>query len=517
VSRLPPEIVVLLSTLQKTKYLQCFSGRGRRFCALPKTTVERDLMTCEKSQLAGSDCNTTIALVNWCHLIEDFIDNLGVSFDSFRTEFKGSWIIGYIEALARVGVRTVWFCVSARVTSPWRFVHAPTGSLVCVLPAPTIYRAIRRRILNPYATSVEQAVGNVHRFTRPLFGSLLDVASYTSTPLDWFRRELKRERCTAILCQEYENPRFDVSVLLGRLIGVPVFATFQGGQTQFSRLERLFRGAALQACAGLIIGSQTEVQRVSDGYGVPPSKIARIFNPIDAQIWRAIDRSAARSELGIPLNARVAVWHGRVLMHRKGLDILLQAWETVCRERPGKDLKLILLGTGNDADEFRERLNAMHLQGVLWMDQFFVDTTAIKVYLSAADVYVFPSRHEGFPVAPIEAMAAGLPVVAANAPGISDIFENGEDEGGLIVPVDDAAAFAHALGRMLDDVVWTRDLGQRAHRRAQTSFSLEAIGAQLSSFMTGRDSHHMVSGHGAPTLSHLSTRETHLNPRKWSQ
>jgi starch synthase len=219
-----------------------------------------------------------------------------------------------------------------------------------------------------------------------------------------------------------------------------------------------------------------------------------------------MDRSVARAELGIPQDARVAVWHGRVLLYRKGLDLLLHAWESVCRERPGKDLRLILLGTGNDSDEFRARLDAMRLQGVLWIDRFFVDPTAIKCYLSAANVYVFPSRHEGFPVAPIEAMAASLPVVAADAPGVSDIFENGEDAGGLIVPVDNAAAFAQALGRMLDDVAWSRDLGQRAYRRAQTSFSLEAIGAQLSSFMTGRESQQMVHDDDCHALSDVSTR-----------
>jgi glycosyltransferase involved in cell wall biosynthesis len=60
----------------------------------------------------------------------------------------------------------------------------------------------------------------------------------------------------------------------------------------------------------------------------------------------------------------------------------------------------------------------------------------MRQYLSVADVYVFPSRHEGFPVAPLEAMACGLPIVAAYAPGICDILSEGEESGGLVVPTN---------------------------------------------------------------------------------
>src|SRR5947209_3090559 len=90
----------------------------------------------------------TIALLDWSHLIEDFLESIGVSFEAFRDEMTGGWMFGYIDALRLAGVRTVLFCVSARVTAPWRFTHVPTGATVCVLPAPMLYRAIRRWVLN---------------------------------------------------------------------------------------------------------------------------------------------------------------------------------------------------------------------------------------------------------------------------------------------------------------------------------------------------------------------------------
>lgn len=142
-------------------------------------------------------------------------------------------------------------------------------------------------------------------------------------------------------------------------------------------------------------------------------------------------------------------------------------------------MRLIILGTGSDAKAFQQRIDGMSLRGVLWLNQFIRDRAVIQQYLSAADVYAFPSRQEGFPVAPIEAMSCGLPVVAANAPGIPDILEGGEKSGGIIVPRGDVSAFAIALGRLLDDSAWSRELGCRARDRAERCFSPEAIGAQL--------------------------------------
>ena len=428
----------------------------------------------------------TIALLDWTHLYEDFLDSLDISFKEFRDELTGGWMFGYIDALRRAGVHTTFFCVSARVHAPLRFTHAPSGAKVCVLPAPRSYRAIRRYVANPYAASIEGAVGNVRGPRRALYGALKDVAPYVATPVLSLARELRRHGCRAILCQEYEHARFDVSVLLGRMMRLPVFATFQGGDTQLSRLERPLRPLTLRACAGLIVATRTEAERLRTRYGVQPPNLARIFNPIDTTALQPSDRGEARAALSIPIDARVAVWHGRIDMSRKGLDVLLEAWGSVRRQRPGRDLRLLLVGMGNDADELRRRIAVMQPSGVLWVDRYVRDREEIRRYLSAADVYTLPSRHEGFPVAPIEAMACGLPIVATDAPGVPDILENGEASGGLIVPRNDVGALAQGLGRVLDDDAWARKLGWRARRRAEAAFSLEAVGQQLREFLTSR-------------------------------
>ncbi len=425
-----------------------------------------------------------IALLPWGDLVEDYLDDIGVSLETFCCEMTGGWLFGYVEALRTAGVRTVVVCFSGRLKTPARFTNEPTGATFWVLPAGRNYLRLRSPIVNPYGRTVGEVFGEeVRGVRRGLFSVLKAVAPYLATPLRPLLHVLRRERCDVLLCQEYEYARFDVCVALGRLLGLSVFATFQGGDWQLSRLEGLLRPLSLRACAGLVIAPHTEADRVRARYGMPPHKIARIFNPLDLGQWKADDRRTARAALGIPPAARVAVWHGRVDVPRKGLDILLGAWEALCRARGEEDLRLLLVGTGRDADLLRRRLAALKAPGVRWIDEYVLDRTVLRRYLSAADVYVLSSRHEGFPIAPLEAMACGLPVVAADAPGVPDILEGGEAGGGLVVPREDPAALAQALGHLLDDPARRRALGAHARRRVGTAFSLEAGGRQLRAFL----------------------------------
>jgi glycosyltransferase involved in cell wall biosynthesis len=431
----------------------------------------------------------TIALLHCYDLIDDFLDSINISFETFCKEFVGSWMFGYINALKQVGVRTVLFCISARVDQPSRFIHVPTGALICVLPPSGIYhayRAVRHKSLNAYGASEAQSFKNIqddNTMRRSVLTPVKDLAksfgTYLSTPLGLLARELRRENCQAILCQEYEYARFDSCVLLGQLMRLPVFATFQGGDRTQSWLEVLPRQLTFRGCTGAIVATQTEIGRIQSCYGIPSSKIARIFNPVDVTAWQASDRSEARAALGIPLDAKVVAWHGRVEIERKGLDILLNAWQQICNERPDQELRLLLVGTGSDAEQLRQSIDEMQLKGVLWLNEFVSDRTVIQRYLSAANVYTLPSRQEGFPVAPIEAMSCGLPVVAADAPGVPDILEGGEVSGGLVVPRGDATTLALALGRVLDDEAWGRELGKRARCRVESCFAAKTVGKQL--------------------------------------
>lgn len=435
---------------------------------------------------ADCDAGPKLALLPWGYLIEDFLDTIGISLDEFCSSFTGSWMFGHVQALRDAGVSTVIICISGRVNGPtWRQ-HGPTGAALCFLPASRPYRLLRQMVRNPYGRTVESVFRDDisrRRLLWPVLRVLQELLGYLSTPPILLGRALARSGCYAVLCQEYEFPRFDVCVVIGKLLGLPVFAIFQGGNYQRSRIERWLRPLAIRLCNGLIIGAAGEIARVRGRYRIPDRKLAQIFNPIDQDVWRALDRQTARNRLGLPPGARIVAWHGRVSMWKKGLDVLVDAWTRLCAEHPVAELLLVLVGDGEDAPWLCDTIDASASRGIHWHRAFLQDRAVIRAYLSAADVYAFPSRHEGFAVAPVEAMACGLPVVSSDISGVRDMFAEGEASGGIIVAVDDPAALAAALWRVLNDPDLERDLGRCAKERARMSFSSAGIGKQLRGFL----------------------------------
>jgi starch synthase len=419
----------------------------------------------------GAQQPPTVALLPWGVVFEDFLDRLGVTFEELRDEFVGSWMFGYAAALATAGVRTLIVCPTSRVDEPVAATHVPTGAELRLLPTPRPYAWLRSHRLEG------RLDGRLH--PREVGRAVAThVAPYLGTPPRALAAVVRRERCAAVLCQEYEDPRFDVCVAVGRRTGIPVFGTFQGADYQLSRLERPLRPRSIRACAGLVIGAEDELERVRKTYHVPAQKLAAIVNPVDAELWRRVDGAAVRAELGIPASAAVVAWHGQLQLARKGLDVLLDAWGKLGDDR---DAHLVLVGSGEDGAEVARRASAA--RGVHLIDEWVQDRARMRAILSAADLYAFPSRHEGVPVAPLEAMACGLPVVGADASGVRDVV----GDAGLVVARGDADALVRALGELLGDADRRTRLGRRARERVEERFALEPVGNALRSFLVDRD------------------------------
>lgn len=433
----------------------------------------------------------TIALFPWGDVIEDFLDTINLSLEAFCQDMTGGWLFGYIEALKLEGIQTVIYCISARVVETTRYTHQPTGATICAVPAPRIYQWVRRSQLQLHQANGQGTTRLPAFIQRPLLTLLNDIAPYVANPSQQLAQEVRRDGCSAILCQEYEYARFDICILLGKLLRLPVFATFQGGNFQTSRLERFIRPHTLQASAGLIVPSQVEIQRLQSHYPLAPKKITQIFNPLDLSLWQGEqgdDRSASRTQtretLQLPVDAKVVVYHGRIEMHRKGLDVLMDAWTWLCREHPQQNWWLLLVGTGSDAEILGDRITSLPKSNVCWINEYVLDRSLMRRYLEAADLYTLPSRHEGFPVAPLEAMACGLPVVATNAPGVQDILEGNEQSGGVVVPCEQPEALAEAIARLLTNDPLRQHLAQQALYRIASCFSLQTVGAQLRTLLT---------------------------------
>ena len=417
----------------------------------------------------------TVALLPWGNVLEDYLDMIGLSLDDFLTTYRGTWMFGYVDALERVGVRTVLVIWSRNVSQPERRVHVPTGTAVWLLPPTSAHMAARRLRERVESTSLATSSRRLRRTLRLL-------ARYTATTPRVLSRVLGQERCSAVLVQEYEYPRFDVCLLVGRMLGIPVLATFQGGRPEKGRsVEGWIRKRSVPRADGLLIGPRKEAMAVSKRYGLPDGAVTVVGNPIDVGEWRPQDREVSRAEMGLPRDAAIACWHGRIDIKRKGLDILVEAWRQVCVERPEADLRLLLLGAGAGNERLRELLEEASesgLRGVHWHDEYTTDREVVRRRLAASDLFVFPSRHEGFAVAPMEAMACGRAVVACAAPGVTDLLKGGEGSGGIVV-AKNPRKLSRAMGSLLDDRERAWRMGKQGRRRIRKRYSPEAIGGEL--------------------------------------
>jgi len=305
------------------------------------------------------------------------------------------------------------------------------------------------------------------------------VVQWARTPLRAFAEVLQREGCSDILIQDYEHPRFDALVLLGRQLGLGVYATFQGGDVCMSPLERKVRPRTRGACDRLIVPSARERQRLRDDYGVRPGAMADVPNPIDTDQWQPMPKADARRRLGLSDPETVFVTHGRIDLRRKGLDVLLEAWRRFSRRMPGA--RLIVVGSGQDDDAFGQALTGAI--GVGWLRSYVTSPEAIRCLLSAADAYVTLSRTEGMPVAPLEAMACGLPLIASDAHGLADILANAPVPCGVMAPRKDVRTAAAALEALASSPEARRRLGEAARRYVTQTYSIDAVGQGLRAAM----------------------------------
>ena len=207
------------------------------------------------------------------------------------------------------------------------------------------------------------------------------------------------------------------------------------------------------------------------------SKICTIPPGVDTELFRPLDRSECRRELGLSENDKVVAFVGRI-DPIKGIDTLLAATRHLQREIGDS---LVVLIVGGDLDANGEPIGA--LQAVADEIQALGIAESIRLIgaqpqnrlpliYSAADVVCVPSRYESFGLVAVEAMACGVPVVASRAGGLIYTVEDGET--GFLAPIENDREFADAMLKILTDSTLRDEMG-RAARISAHRFSWEAI------------------------------------------
>ncbi len=152
----------------------------------------------------------------------------------------------------------------------------------------------------------------------------------------------------------------------------------------------------------------------------------------------------------------------------KGHRFLVDAVAQLKPEHP--HLHLVVLGSG---DQHEELLRQASKAGISQTVHLVGRRDDVEIALAGMDCFVLPSLNEGMGRALVEAMAAGLPVIAGRVGGVPALIE--DEKNGLLVPAGDSLALAAALRRILSDPIWARSLGQNAMQSIGTGYGVPAM------------------------------------------
>jgi glycosyltransferase involved in cell wall biosynthesis len=223
-------------------------------------------------------------------------------------------------------------------------------------------------------------------------------------------------------------------------LGIATVSTIHGLTNHQNLKGRFFhwlQARALRGYDAVVVVSRPLVGAYTER-GITPNRIHCVPNG-----WGGptpFSREEARASLGIGQHELAVGWIGRLSIE-KGADVFIDAMAHVARRRAGEGpLKTIVIGDGPERQALCARADSLGLTGhqLQWLG---VVTGAGRL-AAAFDVIVLSSRSEGTPIALLEAMAAGAPVVATSVGGVPDVVGSGE---ALLVPPDEPRALAAAI------------------------------------------------------------------------
>lgn len=262
-----------------------------------------------------------------------------------------------------------------------------------------------------------------------------------------------------------------ISVAAARIARVPVIVTsrrqlglFKSGRPMLQRLEDLSNRFTTLVLANSEAVRTDALAREK----LPPRKILVIHNGVDPSQLAPSDPPKVRASLGLDADDVAALVLANLHTY-KGHDEALEALNSLRDSHP--KLKLLFAGRDQGAEAgLRRQVADLGLESHVF---FLGEREDVGALLGAVDLLLHPSHEEGFSNSLLEAMAAGLPVVACDVGGCAEAVENGVS--GILIPACDWEAMAAGLGRLANDAGLRARMGRAAAERARTLFSMDRM------------------------------------------
>jgi glycosyltransferase involved in cell wall biosynthesis len=277
----------------------------------------------------------------------------------------------------------------------------------------------------------------------------------------------------------------EAAEILGRMWRIPYVLTVHSNQLALvdqhaPPVEASEEAHAVKEISSQIAGrsditicvSRYVLEELRDVFGVPDQKLRLVHNGIDTRPFTAaVQRESAAKIRRAARGRKVVLFVGR-LVPDKGPQILIQAARKLIRERGRRDLSFFIGGDGR----LRRLLQARIVRHKLKDDVFLLGKLShheVIDSLFGADLVVMPSLHESFPLAALEALAAGRPLIASRVGGLPEIIEDGDT--GFLVEKKSPEAWGDAIESIVDDPERMVRCGQNGKALVLDRFSSETM------------------------------------------
>ena len=274
--------------------------------------------------------------------------------------------------------------------------------------------------------------------------------------------------------------RFDVVETFthdGNLLGLPLawlgrvpvrLATHRGKIEAFPKWRQNLHNLLINSgMASTLIAVSEQTRQLAMNEGVRSDRITVIPNGVTPLDISSINRMECRAQLGIAESDIFLLSMGR-LTYQKGHEYLVQAMSQVVKHFP--NAKAGICGEGPLRPQLESQIRELGLSDHVKLLGARLDVSPI---LASADIFVLPSRWEGLSRALMEAMAAGLPIVATQVDGIRDLITDGVH--GLLVASEDSKHLEASILQLLEHPQMRRKMGAAAREHVLRSHSTDTM------------------------------------------
>jgi glycosyltransferase involved in cell wall biosynthesis len=295
-------------------------------------------------------------------------------------------------------------------------------------------------------------------------GAIVDVIAGSSlTNITRNAISLARRYGANVICSHFTRPLM-AGYLAALATGLPIIHNEHSSAYYRRGVGRRIAKIILPRVQAITCNSHYTKSTILKEFSVPPEKLSVFYDPV-VERKSSLSRQELRREFGIT-DDDLVIGHVGGMIPQRDQNTLIQAIASV-RRRYDKT-RLLLIGDGPKRAELESLVSALGIEGVV---AFVGYTDRIGDYLKVMDIYVNPTLDEGFGIAVVEAMLAGLPVVLANAGAHPELVHDGTS--GFLYQGGDAEALASIIERLTASLELREIIGTAAQARAMTNFSPE--------------------------------------------